>query len=228
VGTSVSLQVHATYPNNQTLTYSATGLPAGLSINTSTGLISGTPTAAGSSTVTVTAKNTSNLTGSTSFSWTVNPIGGGCSSPGDKVVNGGFESGSSPWPLSAGVLSANGDGETARTGTHYGWFDGYGQAHTDTATQSIAIPAGCHASLSLYLHIDTSESGSTSYDKFTVKVGSGTLATYSNVNAASGYVNHTFDVSSFAGQTVTLSFTGTEDSSLQTSFVLDDVSLNAS
>jgi hypothetical protein len=41
-------------------------------------------------------------------------------------------------------------------------------------------------------------------------------------------VNRTFDVSSFAGQTVTLSFSGTEDSSLQTSFVLDDVAVNAS
>ncbi|MCW2944153.1 MAG: hypothetical protein JWR24_870, partial [Actinoallomurus sp.] len=58
--------------------------------------------------------------------------------------------------------------------------------------------------------------------------GSSTLATYSNVNAASGYTNKTFDVSSFAGQTVTLSFSGTEDSALQTSFVIDDVAINAS
>ena len=32
-------------------------------------------------------------------------------------------------------------------------------------------------------------------------------------------------MSSFAGQTVTLKFTGTEDSSLQTSFVLDDLAV---
>ena len=70
--------------------------------------------------------------------------------------------------------------------------------------------------------------GTTAYDKLTVKIGSTTLATYSNANAASGYVNRTFDVSSYAGQTVTLSFSGTEDSSLQTSFVLDDVAVNAS
>ena len=45
VGTAASLQVSASdSASGQTLTYSATGLPAGLSINSSSGLISGTPT----------------------------------------------------------------------------------------------------------------------------------------------------------------------------------------
>ncbi|MEV5746973.1 M4 family metallopeptidase [Actinoallomurus sp. NPDC052308] len=228
VGTAASLQIQASDPNGQTLTYSATGLPAGLSINASTGLISGTPTTAGTSSVTVTAKNTSNLTGSTTFTWTVNPVGGGCSSPGNKVSNGGFESGTSPWTTTSGVVSANGSGETSHSGSYFAWLDGYGTTHTDSATQSVTIPSGCKASLSFYLHIDTSETGSTVYDKLTVKVGSTTLATYSNVDAASGYTQKTFDVSSYAGQTVTLSFSGTEDSGLQTSFVLDDVAINAS
>ena len=44
VGTAASLQIHATdSASGQTLTYSASGLPAGLSINSSSGLISGTP-----------------------------------------------------------------------------------------------------------------------------------------------------------------------------------------
>jgi hypothetical protein len=229
VGTAVSLQIHASdSASGQTLTYSATGLPNGLSINSSSGLISGTPSTAGTFNVTVTAKDTTNASGSTSFTWTVNPVGGGCSSPGNKVTNGGFESGTSPWSTTAGVVNANGSGETSHSGSYFAWFDGYGTTHTDTASQSITIPSGCHATLSLYLHIDTDESGSTAYDKFTVKLGGTTLATYSNVNAAAGYVNRTFDVSSFAGQTVTLSFSGTEDTYLQTSFVLDDVAVNAS
>jgi cellulose 1,4-beta-cellobiosidase len=78
VGTAASLQIQATdSASGQTLTYTATGLPAGLSISASTGLISGTPTTAGTSSVTVTAKDTTNATGSASFTWTVSTGGGG-------------------------------------------------------------------------------------------------------------------------------------------------------
>jgi hypothetical protein len=52
-----------------------------------------------------------------------------------------------------------------------------------------------------------------------------TLGTFSNLNAASGYQVHSYNLSSYIGQTVTVKFTGTEDASLQTSFVLDDVTL---
>jgi O-glycosyl hydrolase len=80
VGTAASVQIHATdSASGQTLTYSATGLPAGLSISSSTGLISGTPTASGTSSVTVTAKDTTGASGSAAFSWTVNPANSGAS-----------------------------------------------------------------------------------------------------------------------------------------------------
>ena len=78
VGTAASVQVSASDSGTgQTLTYSASGLPAGVSINTSTGLISGTPTAAGTSNVTVTATDGTGASGTTSFTWTVNGTGGG-------------------------------------------------------------------------------------------------------------------------------------------------------
>jgi hypothetical protein len=78
VATAASLQVQATdSATGQTLTYSAAGLPAGLSINSSTGLISGTPTTAGTSTVTATATDTTGASGSASFSWTVHPASTG-------------------------------------------------------------------------------------------------------------------------------------------------------
>ena len=78
VGSAASVQVAASdSASGQTLTYSATGLPAGLSINSATGLISGTPSTAGTSSVTVTATDTTGATGSASFSWTVSSAGTG-------------------------------------------------------------------------------------------------------------------------------------------------------
>jgi len=72
VGTPVSVQVNASdSASGQTLTYSATGLPAGLSISPSTGLISGTPTAAAAGTVTVTAADATGAAGSATFTWTI-------------------------------------------------------------------------------------------------------------------------------------------------------------
>src|ERR1700722_9453971 len=71
VGTAASLQVHATdSASGQTLTYTAAGLPAGLSINSGSGLISGTPTTAGTSSVTVTATDTTGAKGTAAFTWT--------------------------------------------------------------------------------------------------------------------------------------------------------------
>ena len=230
VNTAASLQIKASdSASGQTLTYSATGLPAGLSISSSTGLISGTPTATGTSNVTVTAKDTTGASGSTSFTWTVSGSGGGCTAQ-QLIGNPGFETGSaSPWSASSGVINSDTTSEPAHSGSYDAWLDGYGTTHTDTLTQSVTIPAGCTATLTFWLHVDTSETtSSTAYDKLTVKAGSTTLATYSNLNAASGYAQKSFDVSSLAGQTVTLSFSGTEDSSLQTSFVIDDTALTTS
>ncbi len=226
VNTAVSLQIKASdSASGQTLTYSATGLPAGLSINSSTGLISGTPTATGTSNATVTAKDSTGASGSTSFSWTVTGSGGGCSAA-QLLGNPGFETGSAaPWSATSGVIS-NDPGEPAHSGSWDAWLDGYGTTHTDTLSQTVTVPTGCKATLSFWLHIDTAESGSTAYDKLTVQANSTTLATYSNVNANTGYVQKSFDLSSFAGKTVTVKFTGTEDSSLQTSFVIDDTALN--
>ncbi|MGW2187503.1 M4 family metallopeptidase [Streptomyces sp. NPDC001667] len=77
VNTAVQLQIKATSSTAGSLTYSASGLPAGLSVNASTGLISGTPTATGTSTVTVTVKDSAGKTGTATFKWTVNTTGGG-------------------------------------------------------------------------------------------------------------------------------------------------------
>ena len=152
----------------------------------------------------------------------------------ELVQNGGFESGSSNWTASTGVIT-NDSGEAAHAGSYKAWLDGYGTATTDTVTQTVTIPSGITtATLSFWLHIDTAEtSTSTAYDKLTVQLqnSSGTvlttLATYSNLNKNTGYAQKTFDVSAYKGQTVKIYFKGVEDSTMQTSFVIDDVSLRA-
>ncbi len=151
------------------------------------------------------------------------------------ILNGGFETGSAaPWALTAGVLCSNSGcpGETAHSGSWFAWLDGYGFTHTDTATQTVSIPAGkTTATLAFYLHIDTQEVGPITYDTLRVQVlnSSGTvlatLATYSNVNAASGYSLHSLNMHAYIGQTVQVRFYGHEDLSLATSFVIDDVTL---
>ncbi|MGW2235936.1 hydrolase [Streptomyces sp. NPDC001759] len=161
--------------------------------------------------------------------------GSGTCTAAQLLGNNGFESGSTTWSASSGVIT-NSTSESARTGSYYAWLDGYGSATTDTLSQSVTIPSGCTtAALSFYLHVDTAEtSTSTAYDTLKVQVLNssgtvlGTLATYSNLNAASGYTQRSFSLASYAGQTVTLKFTGTEGSTLQTSFVIDDTALNVS
>jgi len=85
VGTAASLQIQAA---GHTLTYTATGLPAGLSISSSTGLITGTPTTAATSTVTVT--DSAGDSGSATFTWTITPPSGPAPQlqvSGNKLVN---------------------------------------------------------------------------------------------------------------------------------------------
>jgi hypothetical protein len=150
---------------------------------------------------------------------------------GDQVVgNGGFENGTTPWTQTAGVISAGTAAEPAHGGSTVAWLGGDGTTHTDTLSQPVTLPTGCaSATLTYWLHIDTKETtGSTQYDKLTVQIGSTTVASYSNLDKNTGYVQKSVDVSAFLGQTVTLKVTGTEDSSLVTNFLLDDVALTTS
>jgi hypothetical protein len=70
VGQPVTLQLQGSDPDGQPLTYSATGLPNGLSVQQSTGFISGTGSAAGTYSVTARAYDGA-LTASQTFTWTM-------------------------------------------------------------------------------------------------------------------------------------------------------------
>ncbi|HYQ33793.1 MAG TPA: M4 family peptidase, partial [Lapillicoccus sp.] len=158
---------------------------------------------------------------------------GGGGGGGNLLQNPGFESGNVSWTTTSGVIT-NSASATPRTGSWYGWLNGYGSASTDYAQQSVAIPStATSATLSFYLKVSSAETTTTSaYDTLKAQVIDGstttTLATYSNLNKGSSYVLKSLNLSAYKGKTVTIKFLGTEDASLATSFFLDDTSVATS
>jgi len=150
------------------------------------------------------------------------------------IVNGGFESGSASWTATSGVIT-NDATEAANTGAYKAWLNGYGAAHTDSLYQQLTIPSTvASATLKFFLRIDSDETTTTTaYDTLKVQVRNSsntvlaTLATYSNLDKGTSYVQRTFDLSAYKGQTVRIYFEGIEGSTIQTSFIVDDVTLTA-
>ncbi|HEV7553457.1 MAG TPA: hypothetical protein VGP65_17350 [Candidatus Angelobacter sp.] len=239
-GTSGSSTITVTPSGGFTgsVSLSTSALPSGVTAafgtnpTTSTSVLTFTASATatvGTSTITVTGTS-GTLSHTTTISLTISSS----ATSQNLIVNGGFETGTaSPWTMTAGVLN-NSASEPAHTGAWDAWHNGYGTAHTDSSVQTVTIPSSAtSANLVFWLHIDTAETTTTTaFDTFQVQVLNSanavlaTLGAFSNLNKAAGYQSHTFSVLSFKGQTVKIRFLGTEDSSLQTSFVLDDVALN--
>jgi hypothetical protein len=149
------------------------------------------------------------------------------------LLNPGFESGAVNWTATSGVID-NSTGEAARTGSWKAWLDGYGTTHTDSLYQQVTIPStAVSATLSFYLHIDTAETTTTTaFDTLAVQIRNSsntvlaTLHTFSNLDHNTGFALQSYNLIAYKGQTIRVYFLGTEDSSLQTSFVIDDTSLN--
>ena len=236
----------------QSVALTATGAPSGVSVSfspasvtaggTSTATVSTTSAvAAGSYPITVTGTAAS---GSHSAAFTLTVTGSGTSTctAAQLLVDPGFENGSTvtPWTETStlGYLPiTDASGESPHGGSWMAWFNGNATKDTDTLAQTVAIPTGCKATLSFWLHIDSTESTTTGKpDTFTVQLlnSSGTalttLATFSNLNAATGYAQHSYDISSYAGQSVTLKFTGSETDTDggTTTFVEDDNAIQTS
>lgn len=132
-----------------TVTYSITGgaLPDGLTLNGSTGEISGTPTATGTYSFTVTASDANSCTGSASNSITINcPVNGAsltlsqvayCSNDAVGTLSGGMPAGGIY--SGAGVSGTDFDPSTGSQVITYTLVDAYGC--TQTATDSITVNA---------------------------------------------------------------------------------------
>lgn len=167
---------------------------------------------------------------------TADPTCGGTTTPpptgGNILGNPGFESGATTWTGTAGPITNN-TGRPARTGSWKLWLGGNGSAGTETVNQTVTVPStATAATLSYWIRTDTAESGSTAYDTMRVQVVDGSTATtlrsFSNVGTNATYTQYSHNLTAYKGKTVTIRFTMTEDSSLQTSFVVDDTALNVS
>jgi uncharacterized membrane protein len=234
---------------NSAISLSTSALPSGVTASFNPTSIAAP--GSGSSTLTFSASSTA-TTGTTNV--TVNATGGGITHTATIALtvntaggtttqilgNPGFENGKTnpaPWVLtsthSPQEIIANSSLEPPHSGTFDAWLDGFGTTTTDTIMQQVTIPANATAAtLSFWLHIDSAEtSTTTAFDTLNVQIrdSSGnvlqTLATFSNLNKASGYQQHTFNLNSFIGQTIQIFLIGKEDFELQTSFVVDDFAL---
>jgi Pro-kumamolisin, activation domain/Putative Ig domain len=224
VGQAVSLPIQATdSASGQTLTYSATGLPAGLSINPSSGVISGAPSGTGTSSVTVKATDTTGASGSTSFSWAVNPAGSG-----PVVTNGGFETGTlAGWTTSGARERIS---TTAHSGSYSAWLGDSSPTNGDsTMSQTVTVPA---TATTLTFWYANNCPDSVTYDWATMQIrstGGSVLATPLAPTCASSYAwtQATYDVTSLRGQTVVLWFASHDDSypGDPTYTLYDDVSI---
>ena len=201
-GSAVSLQVQAT-GGTGTLTYSATGLPAGLSISSS-GLITGTATAAGTSSVTVTAKDTAGVSGTASFSWTVSSSGGG-----GGIVNGGFETGTLGSWTSAGTTAVTAG--AAHSGSYGAMVGSTSPSNTSSLTQTFTAPAG---STKLSFSYNVTCPDTVTYDWATATLKDNTAGTTATVLAktcvaSSGWIAKSAGLT--AGHSYTLTLTSKDD-----------------
>ena len=151
-----------------------------------------------------------------------------CPSLGQQFANPGFEAGNVAWTASDAVIAHNWQGEPSHSGDWLAWLDGFGTTHTDTLTQTVPVLSSCTATLSFWLYVDTWETSTTfALDTMTVAVNGVTKATYSNLNDNDAWTYVSIVLTGVSDH-ATVTFTGTEDASWQTSFVIDDTGLTMS
>lgn len=232
--------VSITNTGGGTLNWSASSNASWLSVSPASGTAPSTSTAsvnisglaAGTynGAITITATGATNSPISVPVTLTVNPSGGG---GGELITNGGFEGSSSPWVLSGTATWST--GSFPHSGTGY-LILGINNSATSAAYQQITVPSGSTAGLTFWLNVTSNETTTTTqFDKLFVEVRNtsgtllSTLATYSNLNKGTAGVytqKGSFSLSAFAGQTIRIQFRSTTDSSLTTSFRVDDVSVH--
>jgi len=155
------------------------------------------------------------------------------------IVNGGFESGQTPWQESSTGGYQIVDPTRPHTGTNSAYLCGYNNCN-DQIYQTVTLPASfSKVTLGYWYYSDTQEAaGSPCYDYFYSRLqtsSGGTITTPQqscNSSVTNGWVYKSFDLStalsSYNGQAVRVYFQGTTDTSLISDFFVDDVTLTVS
>ena len=218
-------------------TWSVSGSVA--SINQSTGQLTAGAVSADTQVTVSASYTTGGITKTASANVTIVNSGGGGTQTQELITNDSFSSGISGW-TQQGV-----DSWAGTNLTNYRTSPGYAALGVDsTGTpknsadgalyQTVSIPPNATtATLSFWYYITTNETSSTAYDYLyvTVRDSSGNFlayaATLSNVDKTTGYVQKTFNLSPYIGQTIRIRFGATTNSSNTTTFRIDDVSVIA-
>jgi uncharacterized membrane protein len=230
-------------PSGASAGFSPTSIAAPGSGSSAMTISAGSSTPAGTYSITVTGSG-GGLTNNTTVSLTVTTSGGG----GQLIVDGGFESATSSGLSAPGwTATTNISGHTVivyhgaypHTGSDYAYEGAYNSGN-DTLTQTVTIPSNItSATLTFWVNIVTQETTTTTkYDYLYVEIhnSSGTLLstplTLSNLNNTSSkntsgvyFQPAAISLAQYKGQTIRLVFHSKTDSSLPTTFRIDDVSL---
>lgn len=149
--------------------------------------------------------------------------------PPSGLVNGGFENGTTGWTqYSSGGYPLISTAKP-RTGAWSVWALGYNSA-TERIGQTVTVPT--NGTLGYWWHLTSSEGTTTAYDYMFVRIRNtsgtvlATLRTRSNTAARNVWSFDSVSLAAYAGQSVVVSFEFSTDSSLVSSFYVDDVSLS--
>ncbi|MGP3980130.1 mycolysin [Streptomyces sp. KR80] len=153
-----------------------------------------------------------------------------------SLLNSSFENGTAGWNWTAspsGSVIGNWSTYPARSGSMYAWLGGMGEAATQSLSEQVTIPSNVNAAtMAFYNRIGTFETEQSAYDTLKVQVIDGattsTLGTLSNLNAVGSYTYRSYNLSAWRGKTVTIKLVSTEDATLRTDFVVDDITVTTS